>query len=626
MTAATGTGGLTFGRLGLQRRIMLYVAVGLALMFASFTALGLRSLQQATQLVYRERQAIAQFTAVAMGRDFLHVAREVEEARRGLEGDTWRTVAERLLAHLARTDPFLFFRVSGLWILDSRGRLVAAAGSPEPEAAGYGSLVASVSMREPGSRFTALPAIGGPEGEVPFAAILVPVGADPASPGLLAVVHTVSINSPGSYVPTAFWPEGPDRPIATRVRDAHAEYHLEVVSPEGRAILGIGEDERPGQMSPHAAVLGRIMAARQATTLLHEPQAGDAFERHVMAVVPVPSSPFYIVLEQPADVALAMPLRLRQHLLLLTAAGFMAALIVAWITTRHVVQPTEELTRAAQRMAEGDLESPIGIRAQDEVGGLAESLDIMRQRLRAAQEEIAGSNRVLEQQVRERTARLGEALRQSLSAQEEERYRLARELHDETAQALGALGIALDRARDALTGASPEALERLREAKAVTSRLLEEIRRLILDLRPLVLDDLGLGPAIRWYVETHLEERGVEVVLEMDTPAPRLPKPIEVALFRVVQEAVNNIVRHAQARHARIRLAYADGVARAVVRDDGQGFDVERVLGPHASFATVGLLGMQERVRLLDGRIQVRSQSGQGTEVTVEIPLVSEAA
>ncbi len=173
-----------------------------------------------------------------------------------------------------------------------------------------------------------------------------------------------------------------------------------------------------------------LVATGSAAALLHEPGPGENFEPHVMAVVPLAGSPFYVVLEQPVDVALALPFRLREQLLVATIAGFLGSLVVAWITTRHVVKPTEQLTVAAERMAGGDLASPIRVAAQDEIAKLAESLEAMRQRLRAAYEAVEETNKELELRVKERTDRLGHVLRQTISAQEDERRRLARELHD----------------------------------------------------------------------------------------------------------------------------------------------------------------------------------------------------
>lgn len=145
-----------------------------------------------------------------------------------------------------------------------------------------------------------------------------------------------------------------------------------------------------------------------------------------------------------------------------------------------------------------------------------------------------------------------------------------------------------------------------------------------MDLRPTVLDDLGLGAAVRWYAETRLEEQGLEVSLEIAHPTPTLPKHIELSLFRVIQEAVTNIAKHANARHARIQLAFSDSTVKAVISDDGSGFDMERMLERNSQFEGLGLMGMQERVGLLGGRIQFQAHHGIGTEVSIEIPITQE--
>ena len=272
-----------------------------------------------------------------------------------------------------------------------------------------------------------------------------------------------------------------------------------------------------------------------------------------------------------------------------------------------------------QRRARGDLGSPIRVRAQDEVGRLAENLDVMRRQLRHAYQQVSDANERLELQVAERTARLTDLLGKVISAQEEERRRLARELHDETAQTIAALSIALDRARHELEDAPPDAVAQLQEAQAIVKRLLEETRRLILDLRPMALEDLGLVPAIRWYAETHLQQEGVTTTIESDRPAVRLAPHLEVALFRIAQEAINNIAKHADAKQATIRLFFSDAAVRIVVADDGRGFDVDRALASTGS--SVGLLGLQERARLLNGRVDIRSESGKGTQLTLEVPI-----
>jgi signal transduction histidine kinase len=597
-------------------------------MFSTLALVGFDAIDQATQLVFRERLSTASITAGIIESDLARVAGEARQAGRSLlasDGSLSETeVALGLLDELAqRSDQSAFFRVSGVWLLDSGGAALAAAGLPLPPAAGEPSPFEVPYPVAGGDTYAVLRAPGPVPGELPFAAVAVVFATGDGAAASAFVVHTVSINTTADYVPGAYGIQASNPPPLPIVGHRAGAYHLEVIEPAGSVVLGIGADEQPGLMSRHFSAIQPLLGTRGSAALVHESAPGGVAEAHVMAVVPLGASPFYVVLEQPVDIALALPLQLRQRLLLSTGLGFAATLVVAWVTTRHVVKPTEQLTAAAQRMARGDLASPIAVIAQDEVGELAESLDEMRQRLSTAYDAAERTNRELETRVAERTARLGQVLRNTISAQEEERRRLARELHDETAQRLAALSIALDRARDGLDTSNP-ALPRILEAKDNASRLLADTRRLILGLRPTVLDDLGLIPAIRWYCETNLAEHGIEVDIKADKAPQRLSSHTEVALFRIVQEAVNNVARHSGAGRARIEVRFDDAMVRVVVTDDGQGFDVARVLDPTSTVSeSVGLLGMQERVNLLGGRLDIRSTSA-GTSISVEAPVIEQ--
>ncbi|MBI2852490.1 MAG: sensor histidine kinase [Chloroflexi bacterium] len=614
-----------FRRFGLQTRIMLYVTIGLAVMFGGFTYVGFLSLRQATEQVYLERLSAAYTTAGVLQRDFLHVARDMDEISADLftgDAEHLKTTAQGLLSHLSGTDPFPFFRVTGIWVLSGEGVIWAVAGEPGVSSSEQVGRIASSASRLGNSQFVVIPAVGATPGAVSFGTIIAEV-ADPLdSDVMLIAAHIASINSVAPYVPATYWRIEPNTTATAAGKiDSQAAYHVEVVDANGFTVLGIGGEESPGKTSSHFPAIRSLVERGQAGTMLHKPSPADVFKPHVMSVVPLGSSPFYVIQEQSADVALALPIELRSRVLLVALFGFAAALSIAWITTRQVVKPIERLTAAAQYMSMGDLDSPIKVPAQDEVERLAESLESMRQQLRDAYQKISRANEELESRINERTTRLTEVLGRVISAQEEERRRLARELHDETAQTIGALSIALDRARLDLQGASPDAVERIQEAQNAVRRLLDEIRRLILDLRPIALEDLGLVPAIRWYAESHLQERGIQTAIETHQLAARLPEHLEISLFRIVQEAINNIARHARAQQASIRLLLQNSVARIEVTDDGQGFNVEDVLKPHLSGRGVGLMGMQERARLLGGRFNIRSEPGKGTHVTVEVPI-----
>jgi signal transduction histidine kinase len=612
---------------------MLYVSAGLAVMFGALALIGLGAIDQATQLVFKERLATAYTTAGIMDRDFARAASDANEALRELDPAdraSASATAAALLAHLDQDAPFLFFRASGVWVLDAEGHLAGAAGAP-----GEGTTTAAQPglVPPPGSDFVVRVATGSVPGATAFGLIALRLGA-PTAGASFAIIHLVSINSTSDYEPASYGapsgvsPTSPPEaaPDPSTSDTTETGYHLEVVDPNGIAVLGIGADERPGEPSRHFDKIKALVAKGEAAAMLHESDGTFAMEPHVMAVVPLPNSPFYVVLEQPVDIALALPHDLQSRLLIATTLGFAAALVVAWITTRHVVKPTEELTTAAGRMAEGDLTSPIDVRADDEVGRLAESLEEMRRQLAVARQAADETRADLERRVAERTARIDTLLGQTIDAQEDERRRLARELHDETAQTLAALSITLDRARDELSASSPEARAHIGDARATAARLLAETRRLILGLRPAVLDDLGLLPAIRWYAETAFAGSGVQVSVESSEDASRLPAYLEVALFRIAQEAISNAAKHAQARQVIIRLALDAERATLTVSDDGIGFDVDGLGEDRPSdTARVGLIGMQERVRLIAGKVIIQSSPSGGTTIVVTVPVAGEA-
>ena len=207
-----------------------------------------------------------------------------------------------------------------------------------------------------------------------------------------------------------------------------------------------------------------------------------------------------------------------------------------------------------------------------------------------------------------------DALRNVVSAQELERERLARELHDETGQALTSILLGLKELEDAGSAADvSSATARLRELVVTT---LQDVRRLAVELRPRALDDFGLVPALERLVETFQEQTGIEVIMEPQLGEERLPSEIETALYRIIQEALTNVVKHAQARRVSIVLSRRGNTVSAVFEDDGRGFAVDETREDG-----LGLLGMKERLLLLDGRLQVESSSDGGTTLVAEVPV-----
>lgn len=208
-----------------------------------------------------------------------------------------------------------------------------------------------------------------------------------------------------------------------------------------------------------------------------------------------------------------------------------------------------------------------------------------------------------------------------LEVQETERRAIARELHDEIGQALTALKLDLESARRSPTPL--EAAMALEDAVLVADRTLETIRRLTHELRPSVLDDLGLAAAARWYTDRAARRAGLQSDVRVDLPRDRLAPSLETACFRIIQEALTNVARHAAARTVIIELRASDGRLLLSVQDDGRGFDVPAAWRSAVAGASLGLLGMQERVNLAGGEFCIDSAPGRGSTITASFPLAA---
>ncbi|WP_420631534.1 histidine kinase [Candidatus Leptofilum sp.] len=235
---------------------------------------------------------------------------------------------------------------------------------------------------------------------------------------------------------------------------------------------------------------------------------------------------------------------------------------------------------------------------------------------------IENATRYGESQARE-TLR-GELLHQVVSAQERERQRIARELHDGTGQALTALGLGFAAASENVRHNPQLAAAQLTELKTTSTQALQELRDLIQDLRPSLLDDLGLVPALQSQVQLFADRSGVRAEFVLNGRRQRVQPDIETILFRIAQEALNNVAKHARAQQVTVTLEFGDSLLNMEVRDDGCGFDSKTVFeASDGSRHVWGLLGMQERVALVGGSCAMHSQPGQGTAVQVTIPIMA---
>ncbi len=212
-------------------------------------------------------------------------------------------------------------------------------------------------------------------------------------------------------------------------------------------------------------------------------------------------------------------------------------------------------------------------------------------------------------------------LNQITQVQEEERKRIARELHDDTAQALFAISRQMDnfiRDNVGLTQQQRGMLQDIRKRLGVT---LQGIRRFSQDLRPSIIDDLGLLPALKWLIKQKSEETGLDIQLQITGKEQRILPEKELIIFRIVQEALNNISKHARATQAGVAIDFSNTRVDVTVSDNGIGFDLPESVGDLSHSGKLGLLGMQERVTLLSGTLKISSEQGKGTIVNVNVPV-----
>ncbi len=303
-----------------------------------------------------------------------------------------------------------------------------------------------------------------------------------------------------------------------------------------------------------------------------------------------------------------------------TAAGVALSLALNYVVLRIALRPLSDLTSTVDEIRDGHLaaRAPVPATQDPDITRLTDALNAMLERL-AAHTATIDANR---EQLRALSA-------QVITAQEEERKRIARELHDETSQSLASLLIALERIDGAIPEDRGDLKRRLQAARELAAETLDGLRVLVADLRPLLLDDLGLIPAIRWYARQHLESQGIDVEFHLPDNLPRLPPPAETALFRIAQEAINNVVKHADASQVTICLCCQPGLPapghpewhatlELTVEDDGVGFDPG---GAARNGQHFGLFGMRERAAALGGSLTIDSTPGAGTHIQMRLPV-----
>ena len=276
------------------------------------------------------------------------------------------------------------------------------------------------------------------------------------------------------------------------------------------------------------------------------------------------------------------------------------ALAALWFAAKQIIQPLQKLETKAAALAWGDFEA-----IKDSVGGISEvqhlqlELTEMSRKVRAAQEGLR------------------DYIGAITSAQEEERLRLARDLHDDTIQSVIALKQRVGLAQKAVK--DPSARKTLAELESLSEQTIENLRRMTRALRPIYLEDFGLVTALEMLARETSQNSGIQVEFHKRGEEQRLAHEVELTLYRMAQEALNNVVRHSQAKHAEVKIAFEAKGIELAISDNGIGFDVPKSPTDFAAYGHFGLLGIRERAELIGARLEVESTVGEGTNLRVKL-------
>jgi signal transduction histidine kinase len=311
---------------------------------------------------------------------------------------------------------------------------------------------------------------------------------------------------------------------------------------------------------------------------------------------------------------------LRQNLLLGISTILISAILANLVMRRLVTRRLERVANALAGFGGGNRNLRLTTSSFDEIGRLEADFNEMGQRIQEEESE----NEALSEDLRRQTTQQQELLKRLITAQEDERKRVARELHDELGQSLSALSLHSEVIGKFIHSDPERALEQLYLTRELINKTTDQMYELILALRPSVLDDLGLVAALRSHAERLFNGSGIAFKLDSSGLVKRLPPSIETALYRIFQEALSNVVRHSGADQVKVTLAQRDSFFEGEIADNGHGFDPE-IIGREANSPHgLGLLGMQERVAQCGGSMELVSHKGKGTCIHIRIPLVKE--
>jgi signal transduction histidine kinase len=406
--------------------------------------------------------------------------------------------------------------------------------------------------------------------------------------GLLVAAAVVD----GYVAAGAFSPAELARNALSRVFRSGEAASAFVVTSNGEVIYSSGPLPADTTLLSHPGVASALRGESGTTYITNED--GE----HIVAFSPITPVGWAMVIDEPWHAVADPLLRTTEWAPLLLAPALIIALIGLTFGARQIVQPLQSLEDKATALGWGDFAA-----IEEPVGGIAEIQRLQNELVHMAQK------------VRHAQHSLRDYLGAVTAGQEEERRRLARELHDDTIQTL----IALNQRIQLAQMAQPEPAQ-LGEMQEMVSGLIADLRRTIHALRPIYLEDLGLVPALQMLAREVGEGTDLAVTFESSGKARRLEPEVELALYRIAQEALSNVMRHAGAGFASVALTFADDTVKLAISDDGAGFAVPESPAEFARQAHFGLLGIYERAELVGADLALVSHRGEGTRLQVVVP------
>ncbi|GER79229.1 MAG: hypothetical protein DPW21_00145 [Anaerolineae bacterium] len=464
----------------------------------------------------------------------------------------------------------------GIAFLDSDRRLLANTGNEQfwgwISQNGQGIILASALDREP----------------VFSAPIL-----DPNSQRLFVIISAYS-TSRDAIVAGAFAPETLAAETLSTTYPSGSHVTIYLLDGSRRLLFVSGalaqdslEPDHPGVAEALSGKSGVLYVKKEST-------------EHVVAYSPIETAGWALITEEEWEMVVSPSLQLTQMAPLVLVPAFILALIALWFGANQIVQPLQKLETKAAALAWGDFDA-----IKESVGGISEvqhlqhELTEMSRKVQAAQEGLR------------------DYIGAITSAQEEERLRLARDLHDDTIQSVIALKQRVQLAQKSVK--DQPSRKTLAELESLSEQTIENLRRMTRALRPIYLEDLGLVTALEMLARETSQNSGIQIEFQKSGEEQRLSHEVELTLYRMAQEALSNVVRHSQARRADVHISFEKQGIELEVSDNGIGFDMPKSPTDFAAGGHFGLLGIRERAELIGARLEVESTSGRGSRLKVKV-------